>query len=110
MVSVVSRRNGLKGLRRVSARDRARIRRSVTRRFGWEHPTGEFEVDGKLYVLNCWWCGLDLTPTSLTLDHRLPTKLGGGNEVTNFIPSCYDCNQDRGHELEEDYRARKAAG
>lgn len=43
----------------------------------------------------CGYCGTDLRnadPFDLSLDHLNPRCKGGGNEATNLITSCRECN------------------
>lgn len=40
----------------------------------------------------CRYCGLRAADTELTVDHVLPVALGGGDEATNLVAACRDCN------------------
>ena len=55
----------------------------------------------------CWYCGkaikvgtrdsyssylLSPDPDSFTVDHVLPSILGGSDEIENLVPSCWGCN------------------
>jgi 5-methylcytosine-specific restriction endonuclease McrA len=32
-------------------------------------------------------------PKSATVDHKIPRSQGGGNDQTNLVTACYECNQ-----------------
>ena len=40
----------------------------------------------------CWYCGEEIPKTQLTIDHVIPRKKGGGNEMDNVILVCKHCN------------------
>ena len=40
----------------------------------------------------CWYCGIDLTHRELNVDHILPKKKGGGDELLNLALTCKSCN------------------
>ena len=42
----------------------------------------------------------------LTLDHIVPTILGGGNDMRNLQLLCYDCNQEKGDQI-IDYKSAR---
>lgn len=48
----------------------------------------------------CVWCGIDLStpadPHDRTLDHIIPREEGGGNNASNLVTACLDCNTQRG--------------
>lgn len=39
----------------------------------------------------CHYCG---GPAN-TADHIIPVSKGGGNEISNLLPACHDCNSTR---------------
>lgn len=46
----------------------------------------------------CAYCGRSLKgaePHDLTLDHLLPRSTGGGNDATNLVTACGNCNYSR---------------
>ena len=57
------------------------------------------------YPHTCVWCGLHLvrgkhkkdSRNYVTIDHYMPTSLGGPNIVENMFLSCRRCNQCRGN-------------
>jgi hypothetical protein len=60
-------------------------RRGLSKRTRFE----VFKRDG----FTCIYCG-GVPPTSvLEIDHIEPVAEGGGNEETNLVTSCYDCNR-----------------
>jgi len=40
----------------------------------------------------CPYCNAPLDVLSMVLDHNVPLKGGGGNETSNLVPCCADCN------------------
>jgi hypothetical protein len=51
-----------------------------------------FKRDG----FTCQYCGRKTPAVVLELDHIDPKSKGGGNEETNLITSCFDCNRGKG--------------
>jgi hypothetical protein len=45
----------------------------------------------------------------LSLDHVLPTSLGGGNKPANLITLCVSCNSERGARLLAEWRSELVA-
>ena len=43
----------------------------------------------------CAHCGRAVNDSLRTIDHIVPKSAGGGNDVRNLMPLCYDCNQKR---------------
>ncbi|MEH1822105.1 MAG: HNH endonuclease [Nostoc sp.] len=54
------------------------------------------------YGDRCFWCGCDLTPEVMTVDHYIPLSRGGSNKTDNLRLACYGCNQKRGNAMPED--------
>jgi hypothetical protein len=64
-------------------------------------PSIRFEVfkrDG----FACQYCGRTVPDVILELDHILPKAEGGGDEITNLITACWDCNRGKGATLLDD--------
>lgn len=40
----------------------------------------------------CRYCGLAAAETELTVDHVVPTTLGGSDDPSNLVAACKDCN------------------
>jgi hypothetical protein len=40
----------------------------------------------------CRYCGAQAPDVVLTVDHVIPTTLGGGDEPSNLVTACSDCN------------------
>lgn len=40
----------------------------------------------------CRYCGAKAPDATLTVDHVIPTALGGGDEPNNLVTACADCN------------------
>lgn len=69
----------------------------------------------------CYWCGDELIlgkgpadgaqhPRQATLDHIIPTSLGGpkGPTLGNVVVACQDCNTRRGNESARAFSLRQA--
>lgn len=52
--------------------------------------------DGK-----CAYCQKEFA--NLTLDHFIPRKKGGRENIENLIPACVECNGDKGCEYPDDW-------
>lgn len=55
----------------------------------------------KLHGNYCYYCG---RPKPLSLDHKVPLKQGGTDELDNLAPVCRPCNSLKGTRLLEDVR------
>lgn len=44
----------------------------------------------------CQYCGKSAPDAVLEVDHIVPVAEGGGNEVTNLVTACFDCNRGKG--------------
>lgn len=47
----------------------------------------------------CRYCGKQPPEVQLVIDHVMPVAEGGGNDETNLITSCWDCNAGKGKTL-----------
>ena len=56
---------------------RRQLRCVIARRDGW----------------NCYYCRTTLTAYTSTIDHVVPTKMGGTNALRNLRLACARCNQ-----------------
>ncbi|MEH2070050.1 MAG: HNH endonuclease [Nostoc sp.] len=54
------------------------------------------------YKMRCFWCGHNLTPETLTIDHYIPLSKGGSNKIKNLRLACNGCNNKRGNAMPED--------
>ena len=71
---------------------RGRVRRRFHRMI-----TGWYELG---YIPCCVYCGKQFySRDGITVDHRVPLKLGGKNEEENLVPSCFSCNVKKGHRI-----------
>lgn len=57
------------------------------------------ERDG---FFGCYWCGTEFDPWAaairnpvVTVDHVMPRKRGGGNQLSNLVLACRPCNQSK---------------
>ena len=54
--------------------------------------------------LSCVYCGLEMDAgVEFTLDHLVPTELGGSNETRNLITCCKSCNSMKGSKSMRDF-------
>lgn len=40
----------------------------------------------------CHWCGREVPPRELTMDHVVPLVRGGRTQKANVVPACAECN------------------
>lgn len=40
----------------------------------------------------CHYCGSDVGPENLTMDHVVPLSRGGKSKKGNLVPACKECN------------------
>lgn len=53
------------------------------------------------YDSHCAYCGKELTIEETQVDHLKPLRLGGEDEMSNYMPTCRMCNHyKRGNTLE----------
>ena len=53
------------------------------------------------YDSHCAYCGKELTIEEMQVDHLKPLRLGGEDEMSNYMPTCRMCNHyKRGNTLE----------
>lgn len=45
---------------------------------------------------SCNFCGVELKPNEVTIDHVKPRSHGGTNSWLNLVCSCWNCNQEKG--------------
>lgn len=67
-------------------KSRPKKRRSTVKS---EHLGFLIERDGN-------WCVYCSRPDPDTVDHVVPLRAGGSNQLDNLVASCYECNQDKG--------------
>jgi 5-methylcytosine-specific restriction endonuclease McrA len=51
----------------------------------------------------CPYCGIEITPYNLSLDHQNPTSRGGEHALHNLAVSCERCNQIKGNMTAEEF-------
>ena len=54
----------------------------------------------------CIYCGYGRRATSLDIDHMIPVARGGSNDPSNLQVICRPCNQRKGVQTDEEFRAR----
>lgn len=60
----------------------------------------------------CFYCHCPLVleknlPNSRTIDHMLPIKRGGTNDIDNLAPACWDCNRKKHTRTAEEFLNKK---
>lgn len=53
------------------------------------------------YDGHCAYCGKELDFKDMQVDHKIPLRLGGADDMSNYMPACRQCNHyKRGNDLE----------
>ncbi|HUI27261.1 MAG TPA: HNH endonuclease [Candidatus Kryptonia bacterium] len=47
----------------------------------------------------CHYCGRQVLPRELTMDHLVPLIRGGRSTKGNLVPACKECNNSKKHHL-----------
>lgn len=47
----------------------------------------------------CHYCGRQVPPRQLTMDHLVPLVRGGRSNKGNLVPACKECNASKKHHL-----------
>lgn len=63
-------------------------------------------LDDEQSVGSCAYCGIPLGLHEMTEDHVIPKSDKGGNEITNLIPCCLDCNDEKSSDSIEEYLSK----
>lgn len=83
-------------------------------------PTGRRVINGKVSKnkrmrvigrdgLRCRYCGAEVELgvrglRALTIDHVMPLSRGGTNDIANLVVACWGCNQEKAHQLAEEWQ------
>lgn len=51
----------------------------------------------------CFYCGVQVTKKTRSLDHYIPRSKGGLTTPNNIVVSCKNCNLAKGDKLPEDF-------
>ena len=51
----------------------------------------------------CYYCGKPITPSKLTVDHKIPRSFGGPTITNNLAQCCKSCNSRKGNMFEEEF-------
>lgn len=51
------------------------------------------------YGWRCFYCKVQLSELTITVDHRIPLSRGGSNWPSNLVPACKSCNCKKGARL-----------
>ena len=52
----------------------------------------------------CYYCGLTVEPSRLTMDHVVPITRGGRSEKNNLVACCKDCNTKKKSMLPQEWQ------
>lgn len=53
------------------------------------------------YDGHCAYCGKKIKYNDMQVDHKIPLRLGGADDMSNYMPACRSCNHyKRGNSLE----------
>lgn len=63
----------------------------------WEHMKKQAEN-------KCYYCGV--VPVRLHREHKIPLARGGPNSITNIVPACASCNQQKGILTDEEFHQK----
>ena len=89
----------------VMLRTRSNERRiRPTRRVTW--PKGLKQELMKRQDNTCVYCGYRRIARTLDIDHMIPAVRGGPNDVSNLQVICRPCNQRKGLQTDQEFRAR----
>jgi 5-methylcytosine-specific restriction protein A len=47
----------------------------------------------------CYYCGTEVSPQELTMDHMVPVIRGGKSTKNNVVAACKECNNKKKHSL-----------
>ena len=86
----------------LTRRDERRIR--PTERIAW--PKGLKRELMRRQDNTCTYCGYRRRAASLDIDHVIPVARGGSNDPSNLQVICRRCNQRKGVQTDEEFRAR----
>lgn len=53
----------------------------------------------------CYYCGKEISPSKITLDHIYPRSMGGPTIPQNLLPACRTCNGRKENMTPEQFRA-----
>jgi 5-methylcytosine-specific restriction endonuclease McrA len=59
----------------------------------------------KQFDFKCFYCHVELTKKTRTIDHKLPISRGGTNEIENLVPACRRCNLSKNSKTAEEFLA-----
>jgi 5-methylcytosine-specific restriction protein A len=58
----------------------------------------------------CYHCEQKFCPDELTMDHLIPIARGGKSDKKNCVPSCKDCNTQKGYKTRAEMALAKLQG
>lgn len=65
-----------------------------------------YDITYKLKGNNrCYYCGEEINPSKITIDHIYPQALGGPTIPQNMVPACRNCNGKKEDMTPEQFRA-----
>ena len=45
-----------------------------------------------MYNGHCAYCGTEITYKDMQVDHATPLRIGGADDISNYMPACRSCN------------------
>lgn len=89
--------SGKKQINRIYSRNTVRMLVAE----GWIPPTfnGE-EVEADTC---CAYCLIPLSYGEMEIEHAVPKSRGGSDELSNLVPSCYECNREKSDRTPAEY-------
>ena len=55
----------------------------------------------------CHYCNAQVGAKALTMDHLVPLVRGGRSNKGNLVPACKPCNNEKKHQLPQEWEAAK---
>jgi len=66
------------------------------------------ETIRKVLTQNCEYCGVKLTKSNLSVDHKTPLVRGGDTSHSNLAYCCSNCNSEKGNLTDIEFKQLKA--
>lgn len=57
-----------------------------------------------MYNGHCAYCGKQIDYKDMQVDHATPLRIGGADDISNYMPACRSCNHYKAAFDIEDYR------
>lgn len=46
----------------------------------------------RMYNGHCAYCGTEIAYKDMQVDHAIPLRIGGADDISNYMPACRSCN------------------